>query len=157
MDERIAEGRIFTPGDFARCMKLTLKALDGIMKGHEVGKSNDGRRKSGKPVCQRGATNKWFINTLLLVIFSAAGQRLQVYAQVQCPSQNELGDIQAEAERKRYFELRTVCGKTQRSFHMAHLLLRPIVLKYLQFHPRYMRAIVTPHAHIEEHEGSENH
>ena len=150
IDERIAEGRLFRPDHFMRCIGLAKKALDGIMKAHKVILAREGRKEAQKLVGQRVVVNKWFINLLLLLIFSAAGQRPQVYAQLQCPTENELADMEAETARRRYIELRTLCEKTQRPLDMPHVLVPPMALTYVQFHMKHMREIVTRRAGVEE-------
>ena len=133
-----------------RCIGLTKKALDGIMKAHEVTLAREGRREARKLVGQRGVVNKWGFNLLLLLIFSAAGQRPQVHTQLQCPTENELADMEAETARRRYFELRTLCEKTERSLDMPHVLVPPMALTCVQFHMKHMREIVTQRAGAEE-------
>lgn len=100
---------MFIPEDFMKGIGLTKKALGGIVKAHEVILVREGRREARKPVGQRGFINKWVINLPLLSIFSAARQRPQVYTHMQCPTENELADIETETARRRFFELRTLC------------------------------------------------
>lgn len=111
LDDRIAEGTVFLEGDFCKSFKIVKGQLDGLIRFFENVKASEGMQVALDRLNAKDIMPKWSMNMLLFLIFSAAGQRPQVYANLQCPDDNEIRDMEEQAGRLHFFEMRTTVEK----------------------------------------------
>lgn len=150
LSERIAEARVFFPADFRKGRTKAKEGLEGIMKTYKRVAEKYGSEIALNRVCTDKIIRKWFINLLLLLIFSAGGQRPQVYAQLQTPNSIEISDMKEKVRNGGYFELRPGVEKTIRSVDMPNVIVPGFVLKYVEFHVEVMRKRVIENACVQE-------
>lgn len=150
MSERIAEGIVFFPADFKRGRKKAREQLQGILNTYVHVKNDRGAQVAREKVSQAAVIHKWFINMLLLLIFSAGGQRPQAYSQMQTPTETELLDMSESVRLHDFFQLRTAMEKTQRSLDMPNVIVPGFVLKYVRFHTKIMRKVVVEKTSVDE-------
>ena len=154
---RLMDGKLFLPEDFRVCQEDVKKSLDAIIAQYKSRVADFGEKEAGVRLERnRGLVDKWCMNMLLMLLFSAGGQRPQVYAQLQLPDENELLDIQENCSHHGFFELRTLKEKTNRTLDMPNVIVPGKVLRYLEFHIRIVRPIVVRATSTEETADSQN-
>ena len=150
VENRIEEGSIFFPEDFRKSRNIVRQCLDGIIAFHDENQNAVGPKRAIEKLEDTEIVRKWSMNLLLLLVFSAAGQRPQVYAQLQAPDSNELTEMREQVRRMNFFEMRTLVEKTRRSFDFPNVMVHGEVLKYIEFHQNVMRKIIVERTDVRE-------
>ena len=151
LEHRMLEGKFFFPQDFKDCMDKSISHLTAIMTAVNMLEADKNRDWAMESVGKNGSLiRKWFINLLLLFLFSAGGQRPQVYSQLQVPSVEEMADIEDSSQRMKFFELRTLREKSRRSLDMPNVIVPAKVMPFLKFHLDFMRPIVVKRVNVRE-------
>ena len=149
-ENRVSEGTVFLPQDFRNCCDDVRRKLDGIIRFFESTAMVMGKDGAISKIQETSVIQKWSINMLLLMIFAAAGQRPQVYSQLQVPTDSELQQMKAQARRAKFFQLRTMVEKTRRSADIPNVLVPDYVLPYLEFHLSIVRDAVLDRTRVNE-------
>ena len=150
LDERIAEGTVFLEDDFRKSFKIVKGQLDGLIRFFQNVKASEGIQVALDRLNAKEIMQKWSMNMLLVLIFSAAGQRPQVYANLQCPDDNEIRDMQEQAGRLHFFEMRTTVEKTRRKSDFPNVLVHESALKYVVFQKNVVRPILVQRSKVDE-------
>ena len=150
LEDRVAEGTVFLEEDFRRCFKIVKLELDGIIAFYESAKNSEGIEQAAAKLDSKEIIRKWSMNLLLMLIFAAAGQRPQVYTSLQCPDDSELTDMQDQASRIHFFEMRTTIEKTKRKLDFPNVLVNESAFKYVAFHQQVTRCIVVRRTQVDE-------
>ena len=151
LEHRLMEGKFFFPQDLKDCMDTSISHLSSIKAGVNMLEAGENREWAMEAISRNDTLiRKWFINILLLLLFSAGGQRPQVYSQLQVPTSEEMADIEDSAQRMKFFELRTLKEKSRRSLDMPNVIVPAKVLPFLKFHLNFMRPIVVKRANVTE-------
>lgn len=148
IEKRIEEGKIFFPEDFQESRSIVRQSLDGIMAFHAENMDAVGPKRSIEKLRDTEIVRKWSMNLLLLLIFSAAGQRPQVYAQLKAPDTSELIEMREQARRMNFFEMQTMVEKTRRSLDFPNVMVHGEVLKYIEFHQKLIRKIIVERTEV---------
>lgn len=123
MSEGTAEIRVFYSKYFEK------ERTDAQAQLGRIPQTYNDLRSSGSVLLARleighiSVVRKWFIHLLLLPILSARGQRSQVYAQLQDPSEKEISDMKGSVESNSFFELPTAMENTQRFIEMPNVVV----------------------------------
>ena len=150
LEERVAEGTVFLEEDFRRSFKIVKNDLDGLISLFQSTRSSQGTKAAVERLDSQQIMRKWSMNLLLMLIFSAAGQRPQVYTTLQCPDDNELIDMKEQARRVHFFEMRTTVEKTKRKADYPNVLVHSSALVYVKFHQQIARKIIVRRTEVEE-------
>lgn len=150
MENRISEGTVFLEKDFKKGWNSAAKDLDGLMDFFKDSEECHGTATALANFSHKDIIRKWSINLLLMLIFSAPGQRPQVYTKLQCPTDSELVDMTAQAERIHFFELRTTVEKTNRKTDFPHVLVHQKALSYVAFHQKIVRDLILKRTEVDE-------
>ena len=150
LNSRISAGRVLFPEDFRDCAALVRRSLDGIMESFQLRKVENGRKAAKEMLGKTDLLRKWSLNLLLVLIFSAAGQRPEAYAKLQCPDRQEIKELKRCINRKRFFDLRICPEKTRRSERIPNVLVPQYVLRYIEFHVEHVRDLIIKRNNVDE-------
>ena len=125
---------MFIEADFKKSFKIVKRDLVGLVSFYESIKHSQGIEQALTRLNSKEIMRKWSMDLLLMLIFSAAGQRQQVYTTLQCPDVNELAEMQEQAERIYFLQMRTTVEKTKRKNDLPNVLVHESALKYKAFH-----------------------
>ena len=98
IEERFTEGTNFLEEDFRRSFKIVQKDLDIFISSFQSTASSQGTKEAGARLNFQKIMRKLSMSPLFMLIFSATGQRQQVYTTLQCPDENELIDMRNKLE-----------------------------------------------------------
>ena len=153
MENRVQEGTVFLENDFRKALEIVTTDLEGLVKFYQDVKRQQGRTKALQKLNSKEIMRKWSMNLLLMLVFSAAGQRPQVYTTLQCTDSGELSDMIEQSRRIHFFEMRTTVEKTKRKNDFPNVLVQEAALKYVEFHCRIARKIVVQRTGVIEARG----
>jgi hypothetical protein len=157
VDVRALEGKLFLPDDFELCTNTASGKLSGLMDSARETLSLRG--KTGLFDRYRRCPDlvrKWNINLMALLLLTAGGQRPQVFGQLRCPDDLDLGAMRQSLTGNRggsghsgdrsepdgYFELGVVLEKRVRSPRMPNVLFPSFTFRFVEFHCKYVRCFI---------------
>lgn len=153
LENRVQEGTVFLEEDFRRGLQIVTDDLEGLVKFYDDTKRRQGMKHAMEKLNCKEIMRKWSINLLLMLIFSAAGQRPQVYTTLPSPDSGEICDMKEQASRIHLFEMRTTVEKTRRKNDFPNVLAHESALKYVDFHCRVARGIIVQRTGVVESQG----
>jgi hypothetical protein len=90
LDQRVAEGKYMVHADFVHFRKIAAEELGRIFTGIEAETESEAIQVICNSPDWKSIVDKWCINFLMYLMFSAHGQRTQVYAHLLVPSHTQI-------------------------------------------------------------------
>lgn len=148
-DTRELNGSVIHPSDFTKFLSSIQHRLTCIMNAFETCmESKDRSNKSTIQVSKRffggneALLDKWCLNMLGLIVLSCAGQRPEVFWQLQVPSAVQLKQMKHDSESCDYFEIPVLREKKPRSIAMPFPIIPSKMFQFLKFHISVVRPTI---------------
>lgn len=94
--------------------------------------------------------DKWCLNFIGVIVLGCAGQRPEVFLQMQAPTIGQLGTMEIDAVENEYFEIRVVAEKVPRSISMPFPIVPSKLFSIVKFHVSFVRPVILWKAKVSE-------